>query len=286
MLSLAQAARRRGAAGVPLPSVYEQLEQRQIRFYRSQLALVIGPASAGKSLFTSNLVVRMRRPTLALLLDQDRATAASRFVATEINEPFLDIKENLDDYSETLLGPLGHIMSEFRAEDASDIELQVDAYVQRYGEPPEVLLVDNLGNMTSGFQDEWAILKALTLELDKMAQNLEMAVIACHHTTDLITCEPAARDKMLGKISQYPRLILSVGFNSWNNDYKIAAVKNSSGPTDLNATNPVVLTADPARMQVTEKHALHPQVQQARLSPVAQAVTGYRGDVRGFAGIG
>lgn len=263
MLSLAQAAERRGAAGIPLPPVFKALEDREARIYRGQLALVVGPAGAGKSLLTSNLLVRWGVPALALLLDQDQLTAASRFVSTATGDRFLDVKDRIDDYRDVLLDQVGHVQAAFRAEDMEDIRLQLDAYEQRYGEPPSVLLVDNLGNMTSGYDNEWAVLKALTLELDKLAQDEQMAVIGCHHTTDLTSCDPAARDKILGKISQYPRLILSVGFNPQTTQYKVAAVKNSSGPSDVNAVNPAVLYADPARMSLTEI-APHPQVVQAQ----------------------
>lgn len=256
MLSLAQAAKRRGAAGVPLPTVYRTLEARTIRIYRSQLTLLIGQGGSGKSLLAQNLIAHMKVPTLAILLDQDQLTAASRLVATVTAEPFLRIKEHIDDYDPVMLGDLGHIQAHFKAESMKDIELQLDAYMQRYGEPPHCLLLDNLGNMASGYEDEWAILRALTLELDELAREYEMAVIGCAHTSDWDRYDPPPRKMLLGKTSQYPRLIISVGFNPLDGTYKLAAVKNSSGEADLNAVNPLVFTCDPVTMQITEQPPL------------------------------
>lgn len=255
-----------------MPAVYDALEERQVRFYRSQLTLVVGPGSAGKSLFTSNLVMGWKLPTLAFLLDQDQATAASRFIATRTSEVFLDIKNDLDNlrYSEALRRDCSHVQAVFRAYSAADIELQLEAYCQRYGEPPAVLLVDNLGNLTTGYEDEWQILKALTLKLDEMAREYEMCVIGCHHTTDIPSTEPLSREKVLGKVSQYPRLILSVAFNEASTEYKVAAVKNSSGPSDPMAVNPIVLYADPERMQVRETPIKHPQLVIAQAADVSR----------------
>jgi hypothetical protein len=251
------AARNRGTTGQQLPTpFYPSLEKEGIRFWRSQLALVVGPGSAGKSVLISNLVVRWERPTLAFLLDQDQATAAARFAATDLDEPFLELKKDLD--SAQVLQALEHlsfVQTDFRAESLEDVQRQLDAYIERYGVPPEVVVIDNLGNMTSGLDDEWGALKALTLELDIMARKYEALFICAHHTTDVATTEPLPRDKILGKITQYPRLILSVAFNTFTCVYKLAAVKNSSGPTDPTAGNPLEFSANLGNMQIMESES-------------------------------
>jgi hypothetical protein len=48
-------------------------------------------------------------------------------------------------------------------------------------------------------------------------------------------------------------LILSVAYNTYDGVYKLAAVKNSSGPTDAMATSPLAFDANPGNMQVTER---------------------------------
>lgn len=257
MQSLGMAARNRGTTGQQLPTpFYQSLEDAGIRFWRSQLALVVGPGSAGKSVFISNLVVKWKRPTLAFLLDQDQATAASRFAATEMDEPFLRLKADLSgDSVVRTLESLSYIQTDFKAESIEDVQRQLDAYIERYGIPPEVMVVDNLGNMTSGYDGEWAMLKALALELDTMARKYEMLILAAHHTSDVATTEPLPRDKILGKITQYPRLVLSVAYNAFDCVYKLAAVKNSSGPTDPMAASPLSFSADLANMQIVEATA-------------------------------
>lgn len=253
------AAKNRGQSGAQLPTpFYPNLEEAGIRFWLSQLCLVVGPGSAGKSVFISNLLVKWNAlfgtTALAFLLDQDQATAASRFAATKMDEPFLDLKKDLDrsDVVETLAS-MGAIQADFRAEDLEDVTLQLDAYIERYGVPPEVVVIDNLGNMASNSDDQWNLLKALTLELDIMARKYGILVICAAHTKDAPTTEPMPRSAVLGQLHQYPRLILSVAYNSYEAIYKLAAVKNSSGPTDPLAEKPVVFDAQLGNMQITTR---------------------------------
>lgn len=260
MLSLGMAAKHRGSSGDQLKTpFYPSLEGAGIRFWRSQLCLVVGPGSAGKSLLIQNLLARWAREgrtALTFLLDQDKATAAARFAATELDESFLEIKRDLDRSDVTLtLAKLCSIQTDFQAEIMADVECQLSAYIERYGVPPEILVIDNLGNMATGMEDEWGTLKALTLEFDLIARKYEILVLAAAHTRDEPTTEPLPRSALLGKVSQYPRMILSVAYNPYDCIYKVAAVKNSSGPTDSMAANPIAFDANPGNMQITERSA-------------------------------
>src|SRR6185437_897525 len=237
MLSVAQAMQRRGSAGVPLPVVYPSLAARGANICRSQLTLIVAPPAAGKSMLSMNLLARMNVPALAFLLDTNELTASARFAAILTGESFTRVKTAIidgggDTYRQRLLRDMPNVQASFHAPSADDVALEMEAYEQRFGLPPEVVLVDNLGNQTSQFGDEWAVLKALTLEYDQLARSTQAAFICCHHTTDLESAEPAQRTKILGKISQYARLILSVGFNAETGEFKIAIVKNTEGRTD------------------------------------------------------
>lgn len=260
MLSLAQALQRRGASGIPLPTVYESLAFRGADICRGQLTLIVGPPGAGKSTFAMNLIAKMKVPALAFLLDTTELTASSRFASILSGDNYKAVKQAIMDgetkYKDLLLDDLPDVQVVFHAPGPEDVQLQINAFEQRYGLPPDVVLLDNLGNQTSAYDNEWAMLKALTLELDTIARKEQCAIIAAHHTTDLLNCEPAARDKILGKVTQYARVIFSVSYNPATSEYKVAVVKNSEGEDDRRAENPVVLWSDPSRMLITEHKEL------------------------------
>lgn len=260
MLSLAQALMRRGSSGVPLPTVYESLAFAGADICRGQLTLIVGPPAAGKSTLAMNLIARMNVPSLAFLLDTTELTASARFASIITGDDYKTVKASIIDgnahYHDLLLEKLPDVQVVFHAPGPEDVQLQINAFEQRYGLPPDVVLLDNLGNQSSAFDNEWAVLKALTLELDTIARKEQCAIIAAHHTTDLTTCEPAARDKILGKITQYARLVFSVNYNDVTHEYRVAIVKNSEGKTDAGAKHPVVLWSDPARMLITEHREL------------------------------
>lgn len=257
MLSIAQSMRQRGAAGVPLPVVYPSLAQAGVNICRSQVTLIVGPPEAGKSTLALNLLAKMGVPSLAFLLDTNELTASSRFASILTGETFAQVKVRIidgqgDTYSARFRAEIPYLQASYYAPGADEVELETAAFTARYGLPPDCILIDNLGNQSSAFADEWAVLKALTLQYDQLARDTQSAVIATAHTTDLDSCEPAQRTKILGKISQYPRVILSVGFNQATNEYKVAVVKNTEGPSDRNALKPVILRMDPARVAITE----------------------------------
>jgi AAA domain len=254
---------KRGASGVPLPSVYPKLASAGVSICRSELTLVVGPPSAGKSLLVMNLAALMGQPALAFLLDTNPLSASARFISIVTRESYATVKAAIVDgdgerYRGVLTKNLSHLQASFHATGPDDVEREVLAFEQRYGLPPEAIVVDNLGNMASALENEWGALKALTLEFDGLAKKAECAVIATAHTADLGSLEPAQRSKILGKISQYPALILSVGFNPQTGDYKVAAVKNREGRSDVNADSPAILYADPARMLIQEEPPYRP----------------------------
>jgi len=221
------------------------------------VALIVGPPSAGKSLLAFNMIHRMPTITaLAFLLDTTPLTATSRFASIISREPYKDVKQGIIDgderYRSSLNKELPNVRVSFKAPAVEDVQREVDAWEQRFGLPPDLVLIDNFGNQSGLFDNEWAALKAMALEYDELARDYELAVVGCHHTTDLPPEDPAARDKVLGKGSQFPRLMLSVGFNSETAEYKVAIVKNSEGKTDAKAKDPITLYADPERMLLSE----------------------------------
>jgi hypothetical protein len=243
---------------------------------------VTAPPGAGKTQLVMQMVARMGVPSLSFLLDMNELTATARFASILTAENFLAVKQRIMDgdtsYHALLGDKLGDAQAVFYAPSIEDISLQLDAFEMRYGLPPDLVVVDNLGNISSAYDPEWPVLKALVLELDQMARRDQYAVVACAHMSDSTSDEPLDRTKILGKVTQYARLVLSVNFNEDTSEYRVAVVKNTEGRSDAKANRPITLWADPARMQLSETPPArpHPQVQMARQS--SQGWGGYLND--------
>lgn len=235
--------------------VYQQLQNAGAEICKGQVTLLAGPASGGKSLLLFNLIMGMQVPTLAFILDADELTATSRFAAIATKEDFLKIRGDIEAYRPVLIKQADHVRAHFFASDKDDLRLQLDAYVQRYGLPPDLLVLDNIGNISGSYENEWAVIKAMVLELDKLAKENQMAVVATAHMTDVETTNPLPRSKLLGKGSQFPRVILSCAVDPYNGELRVAVVKASAGPSDVSALHPITFYIEPSRMQISEYKA-------------------------------
>lgn len=255
--------------------MYQSLANAGAYICKGQVTLIAGPPSGGKSLLVFNLITAMKVPTLAFLLDADELTASARFAGVVTAEDFLKIRDDIDAYRPVLAERVDHVRAHFFASDKDDIELQLEAYIQRYGLPPDLLVLDNLGNISSGFENEWSVIKAMILELDKLAKVNQMAVVATAHMTDVETTSPLGRSKLLGKASQYPRVILSTAVDPYNNELRVAVVKASSGPSDVSALHPITLRANFGTMQLSENTYIPAPAPPQAAAPAKQGWGGY-----------
>src|SRR5262249_61451041 len=105
--------KRRGSSGVPLPDIYTSLAARGARPSKGAVPLIVGPASAGKSLLMFNLLVgyaRHRLSSLAFLLDTTELDGATRFASILTGESFSDVKSRIiggdDSYAEKITDSL------------------------------------------------------------------------------------------------------------------------------------------------------------------------------------
>ena len=248
----------------PLPQVWTDLDSQQIKFRRGQVCMVAAAPNAGKSMFALIYALRAKVPTLFFSADTDTATVMIRVASAMSGHTQVTVEANLDkqsDYYEDDLRGMSHIQWVFDSSPSlDDIELEVKAYVELYGIPPELIVIDNLMNVVAEHENEWAGLRQIMMELHDMARKTEACVLVLHHVSEASeygdTTKPPARRSIHGKISQLPSLILTLGYSPSEGTLRVAPVKNRFGPMYANADQHVPLFVNYAACRIENTDAI------------------------------
>jgi replicative DNA helicase len=222
----------------PLPDVWSALANKQIKFRRGQVCMVAAAPNAGKSMFALIYAIRANVPTLFFSADTDTTTVMMRAAAHLSGHSQVLVEGNLagnTHYYDQHLPRLNNIKWVFDSSPSiDDLELEIRAYVELYGEAPELIVIDNLMNVVAETDNEWAGLRAIMMELHDMARKTEACVLVLHHVSEQSeygsTINPPARRAIHGKVSQLPALILTLGYDPQDNVLRVAVVKNRFGP--------------------------------------------------------
>ena len=263
----------------PLPDVWQALAAKQIKFRRGQVCMVAAAPNAGKSMFALIYAVKAKVPTLFFSADTDTTTVMLRAGAHITGHNQVNVEQRLSSdnhYYDNAFDRLKHIKWVFDSSPSlDDIELEIKAYVELYGQAPELIVIDNLMNVAAETDNEWAGLRAIMMELHDMARKTEACVLVLHHVSEQSEygspTEPPARRAIHGKVSQLPALILTLGYNPTQGELKLAAVKNRFGPHAADGKDYATLYVNYGSCQIADGDAYG-----SMLSRDARA--GYSGD--------
>ncbi len=219
-----------------MPDVWKDLENKQIRFRRGQVCMVAAAPNAGKSMFALIYAIKANVPTLFFSADTDIATVMMRTAAHISGHNQTLVEENLNKNSKYYDTKFEGVKIQWVFDSSpslDDIELEIKAYIELYGIAPELIVIDNLMNVVSESDNEWAGLRAIMVDLHDMARQTEACVMVLHHVSEQSeygsTTEPPARRSIHGKVSQLPAMILTLGYEPVQNLLRVAAVKNRFG---------------------------------------------------------
>lgn len=244
----------------PLPDVWKGLAAEGIKFRRGQVCMVAAAPNAGKSMFSLIYAVKAKVPTLFFSADTDTTTVMMRAASHLSGHSQVSVEANLSHnshYYDTQFEKVSHIKWVFDSSPSiDDLELEVRAYVELYGMPPELIVIDNLMNVSAETDNEWAGLRAIMMELHDMARKTEACVMVLHHVSEQSEygsqTEPPHRRAIHGKVSQLPALILTLGFDG-QAVLKVAAVKNRFGPHSADGKKYAQLLVNYAAVQIGDQ---------------------------------
>jgi len=260
LLNLQRAWKSTTTRATPLPDVWKDLLNKQIRFRRGQVCMVAAAPNAGKSMFALIYAIKANVPTLFFSADTDIATVMMRTAAHISGHNQTLVEENLNKnskYYDTKFEQVKNIQWVFDSSPSlDDIELEIKAYIELYGIAPELIVIDNLMNVVSESDNEWAGLRAIMVDLHDMARQTEACVMVLHHVSEQSeygsTTEPPARRSIHGKVSQLPAMILTLGYEPIQNLLRVAAVKNRFGKHTADGKDYISLFVNYGSCQISD----------------------------------
>jgi hypothetical protein len=260
LLNLNRAWRGSNINATPLPDVWKDLALKQIKFRRGQVCMVAAAPNAGKSMFALIYAVKAKVPTLFFSADTDTATVMMRAASHLSGHSQLLVEGNLTSnrhYYDKHLDNMSNIQFVFDSSPSlDDIELEIKAYVELFGIPPELIVIDNLMNVVAESDNEWAGLRAIMVDFHDMARKTEACVMVLHHVSEQSeygkTTFPPARRAIHGKVSQLPALILTLGFDPLDKTLKVAPVKNRFGPHTADGSDFATLFVNYSVCQISD----------------------------------
>jgi hypothetical protein len=224
MYSIVQARRIRGAAGDPLPTVFQSFEDMKIVFRRGQLCLICAGPGTGKSALALTQAVRSRVPTLYMSADSDAFTQVSRSFSIHTGLT-MDETERYARGEEVLPSTLAkaeelkRIPIRFNflaAPKLSNIEKSMEAFDELYGEYPALTVVDNITNVRNGTEDNaenpFGGLEVFLDYANEMARETQSCVIGLHHVNGPYNDQnrPIPMSGVKGQIGRVPQMILTL----------------------------------------------------------------------------
>lgn len=266
MYSALQSLQARGAAGDPLPTVWEALKNIGVHFLRGQLHMVAAAPGVGKSAFILNYVVKAPVSSLYFSADSDAFTQLTRIISIqtgiEQDEAASLVRSgDLGKHEEALKGlPVRFIYEAYPK--LEDIKNALESYEELYGAYPELVIIDNLSNVwseqseTTG--DRNAARDAICEELDGLAGKYQTAVIALHHVTGANndSVRPVSLAGLLGQVSKSPAQVLTLHkINNPNLDYdslRVSPVKNRGSKGDPSGETWAELEFEGGKMDIRD----------------------------------
>lgn len=251
MRTLARSAlRKKDTGGDFLPAVLLPLESANLRVRIGTTTFVAGPPGAMKTALVLYLVLRWNLPTIYFSADAEDFEVVERAAAAISGDTITKVRANPGGYAEQL-----NLVSNVRFvfEDSptyEDVESELSAYAEVFGEFPKVLVYDNFMNVVGENEDEWASARDTARFIHRLTRTTGAASIALAHMSDdrPDPSIPAPRSKLLGRVTQLPKAVWSLAVNG--NELRVNPSKNRWGKSDPTGKEFASVWVEPERSRI------------------------------------
>lgn len=244
----------------PLPrwSVLDDLYSKGVVVRAGQLVVFFGMPGSGKSTFVTAFMNAIDVSCLYFSADMDAQDAISRLGAMRTGWRVDEVSDAISNGGiDYLAGELEGSRIQWCFDSGptlDDIIEEINAYVELHDAYPRVVVVDNAMNVEGEMEDEQGGLKLVFKELHRLAHETGITVILLHHAReDGDPSLPPGREKLQGKVSQLPEIILSGALDNDGGVFRISAVKVRSGKSDPTGNDFITLNADPSRAAFSKR---------------------------------
>lgn len=238
---------------------YPQLEKAGLRLRRGQTSLTVAAPGVGKSQLFQNICHRCSEPTLYFSADTDKHDVTARALAMWSGKTTDDIDQMMDDpaWSEWLNDQLersAHVDWVFDSHISAEmVGERLLAFVEKHGEYPHLLVLDNLSNTVTNTADELAEMKAVVTAMQGLARpTLTHVAMLAHAKGEYENgAKPIPQGGALNNLMKF----VEVGITLHRADESgmslgVNLVKLRSGNSDPSAKHPIYLDVDLARATV------------------------------------
>lgn len=221
------------------------LEQAGIRLRGGTASYIAGTPGSMKTGFALYLVARMNLPTLYFSCDSEPFEMMERAASMVSGRSVREVRANPTGFA----AELDSLNIRMVFEDAptyQDLEYEVAAYAEMFGEFPKIIVIDNLLNLAGENENEWGAHRDHAKVIHRLTRITKAAMLVLAHMgEDKVDPSgfPQPRTKLQGKVSHLPKVILSLAFDGQR--LKVAPVKNRFGPGDASGRTFVELYATP-----------------------------------------
>lgn len=266
MFTLRQSKYLKGSAGDPLPGVWTSLEAKGTKFLRGQLVLCCAGPGTGKSAFILTYALRAKVPTLYFSADSDAFTQLTRSVSIltgqTLEKSANQVRaEQLEPQAEAALDEVPLMFKYDASPTLTQIEEPLEAFAQKYGEYPAMVIIDNITNvrLEGGGDDDdpFSGLEGLMDYLHDMARKTGCCVVGLHHVTGQYNDanKPIPLTGIKGQIGRVPEMVLTlhrIGNEFGPDELRVSTVKNRTGRADPSGQDYVILDFEGDMMQIKD----------------------------------